>query len=288
MNMRIAPIETMPDLGAGLGYRREIGAAIRENAHRIDFLEIVAEQFMSSAGQLDELAELADLMPVIPHAIGLSIGSLTPIDRAYLQKLREVSDISRAPYVSEHLCMTHVPGIEIGHLSPLWMTEEVLQATADKVSAVQETLGKPLILENITYPFQVPQGDMSQPEFFRRLVETTGCGILLDLTNVHTNAQNLGVDPIRFLTEMPLDRVIQVHLAGGFEADGVLIDSHSEPVEQASWDLLQELVNRITLRGCLIEHDSNFADPEMLIAEVERARRVMHTGVRMAAQAVTA
>ena len=172
--------------------------------------------------------------------------------------------------------MTRAPGIDIGHLSPLWFTETVLDITIENVRRVQDYLGKPLVLENVTYPFDIPRADMTQPEFFGRLVEASGCGILLDVTNVYINSVNHHFDPVEFLKNMPLDRVVQVHLAGGFVKDGVMIDGHSEVVDEQSWSLLDTLVSLVPVRASILEHDANFPEQiSVLLSQVTRARGIL-------------
>lgn len=265
-------LAAIPALGSGIGFRRELKQAILDARAEIDFVEVVAEQYAGDARQLEELQELTRVFTVIPHGVGLSIGSPT-LDREYLRAIKRVSDACGSPYYSEHLAVTRAPGIDIGHLAPVWFTEPVLARTADHVRRVQDLLGKPLVLENVTYLFEIPGARMTQTDFFARLVEATGCGMLLDLTNLHTNATNHHFDALAFLDELPLDRVVQLHLAGGYWADGMLIDGHCEPVEHGTWALLDQLVARLPVKASILEHDANFpAEFDVLLDQVRRAR----------------
>jgi len=265
---------SLPFLGSGLGYRRELRQAILDARSAIDFLEIVTDQFLGGMA-LAELEEICAVFPVIPHGIGLSIGS-PRLAEDYLRAIRRVSDVTASPYYSEHLAMTQAPGIDLGHLSPLWFTEEALQRTTDNVARIQDYLRKPLILENVTYAFDIPMAGMKQTEFFGRLVEASGCGVLLDVTNVHINSANHGFDPVAFLKEMPLHRVVQIHLAGGYIKNGTWIDGHCEPVDEGSWRLLDTLAELVPIRGCILEHDSNFPPGVSgLLDQVARARRAL-------------
>jgi uncharacterized protein (UPF0276 family) len=194
--------------------------ALLANRERIDFLEIIADNYLAAPSARAALAELCELFPVIPHGVDLSIGSVMPFDRSYLQAIKRISDLTGSPYYSEHLCMTRVPGRDIGHLAPLWFTEELLDYVIRRVLMLQDYLGKPLILENVTYMLEIPQSTMSQTEFFQRLVAATGCGVLLDVTNVFVNATNHQFDAKHFLEQMPLSHVVQVHLAGGYWKGG--------------------------------------------------------------------
>lgn len=269
------PIDALPFLGSGMGYRRELKDQILASRDAIDCLEIISEQFTGD-GRFDaELEEICDAFPVIPHGIGLSIGS-EKLDTDYLAQIKRVSDMTGSPYYSEHLAMTRGPGVDIGHLSPLWFTESVLARTIANVHQVQDVLGKPLVLENVTYPFDIPGATMPQTEFFTRLVTSTGCGVLLDLTNVYINAVNHNFDPVAFLKAMPTGQVVQTHLAGGFMSGGMMIDSHSEIVDENSWSLFDELIGLIPLRASILEHDANFPDSiSVLLKQIARARKAM-------------
>lgn len=269
------PLASVPILGSGIGYRRELRQPVYQARHDIDFIEVIAEQFTGDGVHVEELQELTQTFTVIPHGVSLSIGS-TSLEPEHLRAIRRVSDLCRSPYYSEHLALTRAPGIDIGHLSPLWFTEPVLARTADNVKRVQDLLGKPLVLENVTYLFDIPGARMSQTDFFERLLDATGCGMLLDLTNLHTNATNHGFDAYAFLHALPLDRVVQLHLAGGYWADGLLIDGHCEPVEPATWLLLDALVQLAPIKASILEHDANFPDEfDVLLGQVRRARAAL-------------
>ena len=268
-------LSSIPKLGSGLGYRREIKEAIIGAREGIDFLEIITDQFIGPYAQLNELESLCELFPIIPHGISLSIGSVS-LDSEYLRSIKRISDITKSAYYSEHLAITRVPGIDIGHLAPLWFTEAALAAITRNVIQVQETLEKPLVLENVTYLFEIASKEMTQTEFFSRLVESTGCGILLDITNVYTNSVNHKFDAFAFIKQMPLSHVVQIHLAGGYWANGILIDGHSEHVDKGSWELLEELTQIVELKGSILEHDANFpAQLDSLLDQVSKARTII-------------
>ncbi len=270
----------IPPLGVGLGYRSALREGILAHRKQIDFLEIIADNYLRDPAAWQELEELCTLFTVIPHGINLSIGSVMPLDRAYLQGIKRICEITHAPYYSEHLCLTRVPGRDIGHLSPLWYTEEALRHVTHNVVAVQELLGIPLVLENVTYFLHIPHGSMSQEEFFQRLVHATGCGVLLDVTNVWINAANHHGDPKSFLEHMPLEHLVQVHLAGGYWRGGWLVDSHSELVSEEVFALFLFLAARCQIKGVIFEHDYHFPPIGQLLMQMERAHEIMRSDSR--------
>jgi uncharacterized protein (UPF0276 family) len=279
--MRSAPHNLtlgIPTLGVGLGYRSDLKEGILAHQEAIDFLEIITDNYIGKPGALEELEELCTQFSVIPHGVSLSIGSMMPtLEKKYLQAIKQILERTKAPYYSEHLCMTHVPGRDIGHLAPLWFTEQTLEQVIRTVIFVQDFLEKPLILENVTYTLAIPHATMSQAEFFHRLVTKTGCGILLDVTNVFINATNHHFHPSAFLEHMPLDHCVQVHLAGGYWRGGWLVDGHSELVPPEIFDLFQELASRCQIKGVIFEHDKNFPSMEHMLQQMERAREIIRS-----------
>ena len=265
----------IPALGVGLGYRSELKEEILTNRERIDFVEIISDNYLTMPESQAVLEDLCALFPVIPHGIDLSIGSLMPVEKSYLQGIKRVSDVTGSPYYSEHLCMTRAPGRDIGHLAPLWFTEDLLQHVIRRVLAIQDYLGKPLILENVTYMLEIPCGTMSQAEFFQRLVEATRCGILLDLTNAFINATNHRFDVREFLKQMPLSHVVQLHLAGGYWRGGWLVDGHSELVPSEIFALLEFVTTLCPVKSIIFEHDSHFPPMVDFLQQMDRARRIL-------------
>lgn len=265
----------IPTLGVGIGYRSELREGIFSNRDHIDFLEIITENYLSHPDAYRSLEELCVLFSVIPHGVNLSIGSMMPLDASYLKAIKRISDVTNAPYYSEHLCMTRTPGRYIGHLAPLWFSEDLLQHVIRRVCMLQDYLEKPLILENVTYMLEIPYSPMSQTEFFQRLVEATGCGILLDVTNVFINAANHAFDAQRFVEQMPLSHLVQVHLAGGYQRGGWYVDGHSELVPPDIFDLFEYLVSLCQVKSVIFEHDAQFPPISDLLQQIDRARTIV-------------
>jgi uncharacterized protein (UPF0276 family) len=190
--------------------------------------------------------------------------------------LNAVIEAVDAPYWSEHVAFTRAGGRHIGHLAPLPMTLEALDVLATNIAHVGKTIDRPLILENIACSFDIPHVDFDEPTFLKRLVERTGCGLLLDVANLYYNALNRRLEPHAILDAFPLEAVVQCHLAGGHQSHGEWIDSHAFPVPEPIWHLFEEVVRRApNLRAALVERDENLPPFAELAEEAARARAIM-------------
>lgn len=269
-------LDSIPYFGIGLGYRAELHNQIYENAANIDFLEIVTEQFFNGNRGINHIKTLAQDFKIIPHGINLSIGGCMSFDTRFLDFLRQTIEIVGAPYYSEHLCCTSAPGLDFGHLSPIPYTYESLNNVIQRVQFVQKWLGVPLVLENTTYYMDIPDGELSQGEFFSQLVGETGCGVLLDITNVVINSLNHGYSASDFLSEMPLNSIAHTHLAGWtIGPQGLIIDSHSKPIQNETWNLLEEVSQKFEIKGVVIEHDDDYPEFSSLVSQLAHARKIV-------------
>jgi uncharacterized protein len=266
----------IPVLGAGLGYRRQLHDAILDHRSGIDWLELITEHFLPLTSESrNELTRLSDSFPCVPHGLELSVGSSGPLDEQYLSQVCAVADAVEAPWLSDHLCFTEGDGVRLGQLTPLPWTHEVAGRVAGKARHVQEQAGRPFLLENITNAFRLG-GDLTEAQFIGEVLERSGCYLLLDVNNLYTNSVNFGFDPYRFLEEIPLDRVVQMHIAGGHWEDDVLEDGHDAPVPEPVWSLAEYVIAQAEVRGVLLERDEKFPDDfGELLTEMGRARRIL-------------
>jgi hypothetical protein len=261
----------MPHCLSGLGWRPEIASAILDHAGEIDCVEVITEHFLGDAGRL---APLTERFTVIPHGIELSIGTDEPLDAAYLDALAALVEATGAPWCSDHLCYTRTSTYALGNLTPLTRTRAAAARIAEKAAQVQRAVGVPFLLENITLTF-MPAGELTEAEFLAEVVERSGCGLLLDVTNLAINAANHGYDPVAFLDEIPVEAVRQVHLAGGHREGDRLVDSHSHAVEEDVWALFGALLDRTAPGAVVLERDQRLdVDFAELLADVRRAREL--------------
>jgi uncharacterized protein len=272
-------MKELPFLGAGLSFRHEMkDDTLRELKH-IDFLEFLTDHYIDMPPhKRQEALSLGEQIPIVLHGVELSIGTSGHIDWEYWDKVKQVAEWTRARWISDHLCFTRVPGLNIGQLTPLPFTPGMAESIARNVAAVAATTDRPVALENISYYFHVPPSSLTESQFIRQVVQASGCWLLLDLTNVQNNAINNHYDPLAFLDELPLDRVLQIHLAGGYYHRGILLDTHSHPVPPDVFSMLRAVAGRMpNLRGVIIERDQNFPKFSELLAELDQIRDILAT-----------
>ena len=265
--------DKLPALGSGLGFRLPFAHEVLTRADEVDFLEITADHFIDTTTGRDRLMErLRDKFTLIPHGLNLSLGSAEGLNSGYLRQLKGVVDRVEPPWWSEHIAFTQAGGVEIGHLSPVPFSREGLDALCANIHVARETIARPLILENITYTMRLPGDETAEGEFLAELLERSGCGLLLDVTNLYTNAKNHDYDPGRFLDQLPPDRVVQLHYVGGEWREGMLTDNHSHPTPEPVWELMAEVFRRFPVKGAILERDDNLPEFDKLLAEVSRCR----------------
>lgn len=269
----INPLKTLPALGVGLGFRQPHWSELFLHRPEVDFLEITADHFFDAPPERNEqLKLLAETFTLIPHGLDLSLGSADGLDASYLEKFTSLVNRLNPPWWSEHLSFTRANGRRIGHLTPLPFTKEAVETVARNVATTRLHTQVPLILENITYTLNLPGAEMSECDFLRAVLDESGCGLLLDVTNLYINARNHGFDPRRWLDAAPMDRVVQIHYVGVTENDGNLIDSHAEAVGPDIWALLEEVLTRAPVRGAILERDDNIPPLQDLLPELAQAR----------------
>lgn len=271
----------LPTLGVGIGYRAEIADDTLANAWAVDWLEVITEHYIQTTSERAVRGrQLREQFPLVPHGIEMSIGTEGEVDDAYLDELAAFVAAVQAPWFSDHLCFTRAGGIALGQLTPLHRTRDAASAIGKKAKYVQDRVGVPFLLENISYYVSL-DAELTEAEFITEVIETGDCGLLLDLANVFINSVNHGFDARDFLDQLPLERVVQVHIAGGTWSGRTLLDAHGAPVHDEVWDLLEYAVERCPLKGVLLERDQNFpSDFSHLASELERARLVLGVPTR--------
>ena len=268
-----------PDLGFGLGLRTVHFDSILENEPRVDWFEIISENFMDSRGRPRHiLDQIAARYPVVMHGVSLSIGSTDPLDPIYLKKLKKLSDEIGARWVSDHLCWTGVASLNSHDLLPMPLTEQSLRHVAERVDQVQDVMERPFVFENPSTYAGFTSSTMSEWEFLDRLTAKTGCGLLLDVNNVYVSSFNHDYEPEDYLDAIPGDRVVQIHLAGHTDCGTHIIDTHDHPVIDRVWELYRRTIERIGPVSTLLEWDASIPPFPELHAEVLKAKAVLAQG----------
>ncbi|MGW4753172.1 DUF692 domain-containing protein [Streptomyces chartreusis] len=274
----------MERLGTGIGWRPEIADAV-ERMPGIDWVEAVAENVCP--GHLPEsLVRLRERgVTVIPHGVSLGLGGAERPDAGRLAALAERVEALGSPLVTEHIAfvraggaLTASPMLEAGHLLPVPRTRDALDVLCENVRIAQDALPVPLAVENIAALISWPGEEMTEGQFLYELADRTGVRLLIDVANLHTNHVNRGEDPAKALAELPLEAIAYVHVAGGFERDGVWHDSHAHPVPQPVLDVLTDLASRVSPPGVLLERDENFPEPAELERELGAIRGALKKG----------
>ena len=266
-----------PFLGVGVGLRPPHYAAILARGARgdlgADWFEAISENFMDAGGRPRRILEqVRGLAPVALHGVSLNLGSVDPLDAAYLDSLDALARRIDAAWLSDHLCWTGVDGRQLHDLLPLPLTDEAVRHVADRIERVQDRLGRRIAIENVSSYLGFRADRLSEWEFVAAVAAEADCGILLDVNNVFVSAHNHGFDPGAYVDAIPAERVFQIHLAGHSESGPLLIDTHDHPVRDEVWRLYERAVARLGPVSTLIEWDDRIPDWDELVREVQRAR----------------
>jgi uncharacterized protein len=263
----------VPYLGHGVGLRPKHYPQLWDGTAHVDWFEAISENYMVEGGRpLAALDRARALAPVVLHGVSLSIGSTDPLDAAYLTALQTLVARIEPAWISDHLCWNGVGGRYAHDLLPLPYTEEALEHVVHRVVAVQERLGRQILVENVSSYLTYTHATLSEWEFLGAVAERADCGLLLDVNNVYVSAANHGFDAEGYLAGLPVDRVGQVHLAGHTDMGRYLFDTHDGPVIEPVWGLYRQAVRRFGRVSTLVEWDDRIPALDVVCAEAERAR----------------
>jgi hypothetical protein len=262
-----------PHLDFGVGLRFPHLRYIKEHWPAVDFFEIISENFMESRGyRRHVLGSIAEHYPIFMHGVSLSIGSTDPLDFEYLARVRQLADGVCAVWVSDHLCWTGVAGINTHDLLPIPFTEASLAHVTRRIRIVQEFLDRPLVLENPTTYVGFVGSTLTEWEFLTRMVEATGCRLLLDVNNVYVSSVNHDFDPVEYVRSLPHKQVVQMHLAGHTDVGTHIVDTHDGPVADCVWELYRLASELVGPVPAVLEWDDRLPSFPELQAEVGKAR----------------
>jgi len=271
---RDMPMLPSPFAGYGLGLRKPHYPDFLEGAVPVDFVEVISENFMVDGGRPRAvLRQVRSHYPVALHGVSMSVGSADGVDPDYLAHLRLLVDEVEPLFVSDHLCWTRVEGFNAHDLLPLPYTQEALDVVCANVARAQDMLGRAMLIENPS-SYVTFAADMTEWQFLEAMCARTGCGLLLDVNNIHVSACNHGFDPIAYIDGIPAAHVRQIHLAGHSQGQDMLIDTHDQPVAAPIWALFAHALDRLGPVATMIERDDAIPPLSELLDELDAARAI--------------
>lgn len=261
---------------AGIGLRLPHMRQILEERPSIPWLEVHSENFFHpGSAAFNDLLRIRQDYPLSLHGVGLSLGSVDPLDREHLAKLGALVDTTEPGLVSEHLCWGSIDGRHVNDLLPLPYTEEALRHVAVRIEEVQDFLGREILIENVSSYFEYRCSEMPEAEFLTRVARRSGCMLLLDVNNIFVSAANNGGDVFDYIEAIPQSLVAEIHLAGHsrnrYGDRDILVDTHNAPVCDAVWQAYAHAIGRFAATPTLIEWDTDLPALQTLLDEAQRA-----------------
>jgi len=251
--------KNFPNLGIGIGLRIPHYQDIFREKPDIDWFEIISENFMVDGGKpIENLERILDSYTVVQHGVSLAIGSPNPLDFDYLKRLKALTRKTKTPWLSDHLCWGKLPGAHYHDLLPLPYTKEVIQYVAERARIVQDYLELPFALENLSSYVSYHEDEMTEWEFYGAVVDQADIYMMLDVNNIYVSSRNHGFDPMEYINNIPIERVIQIHLAGHSDHGDYVLDTHDNYVRDEVWSLYAEVYPKTGGASTLLEWDDNF------------------------------
>lgn len=265
---------------AGIGLRGPHQARFLEEPPPARWLEAHSENYFAEHGvAFATLEQIRRDYALSLHGVGLSVGSVDPLDRAHLESLRRLVARVEPGLVSEHLSWGSIGGRHLNDLLPLPYTEEALAHVTARIEQVQQFLGRQILIENVSSYLEYASSAMREWEFVVAVAERSGCRLLLDVNNVYVSARNHGFAASEYVDAIPPALVGEIHLAGHtvqrYDQHDILVDTHDAHVCDEVWALYARAIARFGPTPTLIEWDSKLPAIEVLLAEANKAERVL-------------
>ncbi len=267
--------------GFGLGLRPQHYEEILAGPKQVDWFEVISENYMVPGGKpLHYLDRIRADYPMVMHGVSLSIGSTDPLDEKYLRELKTLADRIEPAWFSDHLCWTGVQGKNMHDLLPLPYTEEALAHVVERVKRVQDHIGRPMLLENVSSYVTFAQSALSEWDFLAEVARRADCGILLDVNNIYVSGFNHEFAPQDYFAGIPGERIGQIHLAGHSNYGNFIIDTHDAAVIDPVWHLYGEAIRRFGPIPTMIERDDKIPPYQEVVDELQRARQIASAALR--------
>lgn len=263
----------LPMMGFGLGLRPEHYPHILEHSPDVDWFEIISENYMETEGRPKYMLEqIREKYPLVMHGVSLSIGTVDPLNSDYLKQLKDLIAWVDPVWISDHLCWTGVAHKQTHDLLPVPYTEEALKHIIERLRMVQDYLERPILMENPSTYLEFQSSEMTEWDFIRRMAEESGCGLLLDANNVYVSCYNHKWDPKTYLDALPMERVVQIHLAGHQNNGTHIIDTHDDHVTDEVWKLYEYIIGTAGQISTMVEWDDKIPAFDVVKAELDKAR----------------
>ncbi len=262
--------------GAGLGLRASHYQEVLSSKPNIPWFELLADNYMSDGGlPIERAHKIRQNYPITLHCVGMSLGSCDPLNINYLTRLKALSEKLEPAYISDHLAWASIDGQYTHDLLPLPYNAHTLDHMCERISKVQEFLGRTILIENPSSYLTFEESDMTEWDFISQMAKISGCELLVDINNIYVSSINHKFDPLHYVASLPAEKVKELHLAGFTKMDNYLLDTHSEKVHPPVWQLYRAAIKQFGATPTLIEWDSDVPDFATLHQEALTAERHM-------------
>jgi uncharacterized protein (UPF0276 family) len=276
----LEPNPSLSPLDVGIGLKPGHYEDILSGHPDLDWFEVHTENYMGKGGiphyYLDKIAKM---YPISLHGVGLSLGSAEHLDEEHLARIKLLVDRYQPAIVSEHVAWSSLDGRFHNDLLPLPYTEEALDRLVANIEQFQDAIGRTILIENPSTYLKFNTGDMTEPVFMTEAARRSGCGVILDVNNVHVSSANTGFEAKDYIDQVPANLVEEIHLAGHTARhignSILLIDDHGSNVNEAVWDLYEYSLQKIGPKATLIEWDNNIPPLKTLITEAGLVKRLL-------------
>jgi len=263
---------SLPVSGTGIGLRSPHINEILTDLPSIPWFELLADNHLVEGGLIPlQLEKICQYYPVTFHSVGLSLGSVDPLDLAYLGKLKKLMRQYDIAWLSEHCCFTSVDGFHSHDLLPVPYSEESLLYMVERISQVQDFLGEQILIENVSSYMKFAESTLDEADFISELAEQANCLLLIDINNIYVNHMNQGIDTEKYLARLPYEKIKEIHLAGFEDHGDYILDAHNNPVAEPVWQLYEKLIQHVPDVPTLIEWDNDIPSLQRLIEEAQQA-----------------
>ena len=262
------------EYGVGIGLRIPHYNHILERKPEVDWFEIISENFMVDGGRpLSVLDQILEQYRVVQHGVSMYFGSVEPLNREHLRRLKALVRRTKTPWLSDHLCWGSVDGTYSHDLLPMPYTFEAVKKTAQKIREARDFLEVPVVVENVSSYAEFHASEMTEWQFLTEVVEDADCGILLDVNNVYVSSRNHNFDSYDYLHNVPHERVAQIHIAGHSKFEKYILDTHDHAVIDPVWQLYSRAIELVGPTATLLEWDDRIPSFDEVHGEALKANR---------------